>query len=144
MIQSPVLRIVLAAFVLLFAGMMVSDWGAEPPSRRWAIGIFVGLMVLFAIALLAPRRMRWAFRLLAGCIFLLYAGYFVDQARRLLSGTPQRFALGRPSTVMAGIGLLVFGIPCLVYALSGQWIPVYRTLRRGDDATRKPDDDGPR
>jgi hypothetical protein len=145
MLRSPTLRIVLAVVVLVFAWMLLAGWSSETPRARLVLGGMAALLVLFALALLAPRRMAWGFRVLAGTVFLLYAAYFVDQARQLLRGDAQPFVLGQPSTLMAGLGLLVFGIPCLVFALSGQWIPVHRALRgRNHAAPREPDDDAGR
>jgi hypothetical protein len=145
MIRSPALRVIVAVVVLLFAWMLLAGWSTETPRARLGLAGMAALLVLLALALLAPRRMAWAFRVLAGTVFVLYAAYFVDQARQLLGGASQPFALGRPSTLMAGLGLLVFGVPCLVFALSGQWLPVHRVWRTRPRATpRNPDDDAPR
>ena len=137
MFKSPVLRGILIAFLLLFSGMLLSSWSTDTLVQRIASAIVAGLMLLFALGLLAPRRLGWIFRVLAGVVFLVYLAYFGHQLWRLLSGDAQSFSPGRPSALMAGLGLLILGVPCLVFALSGlppsQWSPGRR---------RGPDDEG--
>ena len=148
MFNSPVLRGILIVFLLLFSWMVLSSWSRDTPAQRVAGAIVAGLMLFFALGLLAPRRLGWIFRVLGGFVFLVYAGYFAHQVWRLLEGDAQRFSPGRPSAVMAGLGLLILGVPCLVYALSGlppsQWATGPADSDQRDDRRDDQPDDEPK
>lgn len=124
MIQSRFLRIVLVAAVLGFGALLVASWSPDddPLARAVTVGLML-LAVTFAVGVALPGRRRIALRVVAGAVVLFYLVYFATYAWRALHGEPQPFGLGQPSALMAGLGLLVWGVPLLVYTLSG------RTLR---------------
>ena len=124
MIESRFLRIVLVVAVLGFAALLLA--GRSPDDTPAARAVSTGLVLLaltFVVGLVMPGRRRIALRVVAGLVVAFYLAYFAIYAWRLVQGEPQPFGLGTPSALMAGLGLLVWGVPLLVYALSG------RTLR---------------
>lgn len=64
---------------------------------------------------------HWGFRALAGCIFLMYFLYFVYEW--LFSGHPLRLIepRGQASPRNALLGLVIFGLPGLQYAVFGRF-----------------------
>ena len=129
MIRSRFLRITLIAALLGFAGTMIMSWapGDRPAARAVSVGLVL-LAITFAVGLAFPDRRRIALRIVAGTVVLVYVVYFAVYAWRLLHGEPQPFGIGRPSALMAGIGLLVWGIPLLVYALSGRSLREHKRI----------------
>lgn len=121
MIESRFLRAVLVAALLGFVALLVAGWSPDdaPTARAAGIGL-VFLALTFAAGIVVPGRRRLALRVVAGVVVAFYLAYFATYAWRLARGEPQPFELGRPSALMAGIGLLVWGVPLLVYALSGR------------------------
>jgi hypothetical protein len=75
------------------------------------------LALLYAAALLWPRRCAWAARAVCGLVFLAFVAYFLDEW--IVQGEPIR-APRRPGESSAGnalAGLVAIGLPCLLYAL---------------------------
>ena len=115
---SRFVRWALSPFVLLFAVVMpllVETWTLK------LAGMIAGLE-LFCVALLAGfwlpgRTGQWAFRSLAGAVFLVYAGYLIDQF--LFSDSPFRLVESRSETSPrnALLGFVIIGLPSLWYAL---------------------------
>jgi MFS family permease len=134
MIESRFLRAVLVAALLGFVALLVAGWSPDDTPTARAVGVGLVLLALtFAVGVIAPGRRRLALRIVAGVVVAFYLAYFGTYAWRLARGEPQPFVFGQPSALMAGIGLLVWGVPLLVYALSG------RTLREhaADEAAVK-------
>ena len=133
-------RIVLILALLGFVWMInagPADPADAPTASQRVVGIVVSsVALLFAIGLAFPRRGRVATRIVAGCVVLAYLAYFVTELIELLRGEQQEFTRGEPSALMAGIGLLVWGVPMIVYALGG---PSPLELLSGK--WRKPDND---
>jgi hypothetical protein len=96
-------------------------------------------MLTLVAGLLAPTRLRLAFRVLAGAIGMGYAAYLVSELWSLLRGDVQPLAFGRPSALMAGLGFVVFGIPALVFAFSGQLVGLARRFRAVDKRSNDSD-----
>jgi Regulator of ribonuclease activity B len=85
------------------------------------IAVLLGLVSLTAaVGFAFPGRSRVALRITAAVVVLAYVLYFGWEYLELLRGHRQPFAVGQPSTLMAGLGLLVWGIPLLLHALSGR------------------------
>lgn len=137
---STFIRWALSPFVLLFAVVMpllVEKWTLK-------VGGMIAGMEFLCLALLAgfwlPARIgRWAFRSLAGAVFLAYAGYLVDQF--FFSDTPFRLVGSRAevSPRNALLGLVIIGLPSLWYAIFGRFTfrepqPEPEMMQSDDDA----------
>jgi hypothetical protein len=119
-------RWTIIAFLLLFTWMILAGWSTDTPKQRsWEAGIAAFMLVL-ALGLAAPGRFRWALRLVAGVVALGYFIYFVTEVVELLRGEPQPLSLGRPNATAAGLGLLIYGVPALVYALGAERVGLGR------------------
>jgi hypothetical protein len=138
---SRFIRWTLTPFVLLFAVVMpllVEKWTLK-------LATMIGGMEFFCIALLAgfwlPVRIgRWAFRSLGAAVFLVYAGYLIDQV--FFTDTPFRLLESRSesSPRNALLGFVIIGLPSLWYALFGRFTvreapPEERMIESDDDAT---------
>lgn len=123
-------RWLLVVVLLLFTWMMLAGWETDPPRTRAFSATAAALMLLLGAGLAAPRRLVVALRIVAGAIALLYLAYFVVEVVRLLRGEAQPFRLGEPSALMAGLGLLVFGVPAIVFALGGERVGLARVFDR--------------
>jgi hypothetical protein len=130
-------RWILAIALVLFAWMTLSGWESDTPRVRAISAVMAGLMVLGAAGAVSPQRFVWALHIVAGAVALGYTWYFVEQVVALLGGEAQSIRFGRPSAVMAGIGMIVFAIPLGVFAVSGVRVgPFGRRLRGRTDADR--------
>lgn len=119
---SRFVRWTLSPFVLLFAiamPLLIEKWTLTRAA------VMAG-MEFMCLALLAgfwlPARIgHWAFRSLAGAVFVIYAGYLVDQF--FFSDAPFRLVEGRakPSPLNALRGFVIIGLPSLWYALFGRF-----------------------
>lgn len=107
------IRWALSPWVIVFAVSMPVLVGL---AGEWTLGkilVIVGLEFM-CLALLAgfwlPARVgHWANRSLAGCVFLLYLFYLVDQLRKAE-------LLGQAFT-----GFVLIGLPCFYYAVRGRF-----------------------
>lgn len=137
---SRFVRWALSPFVLLFAVVMpllVETWTLK-------LGGMIAGLEFLCLALLAgfwlPTRMgRWAFRILAGAVFLAYAGYLIDQF--FFTDTPFRLVESRAETSPrnALLGFVIIGLPSLWYALLGRFTlrepqPETEIMESHDDA----------
>ena len=98
---------------------MLAGWATDSPRTRVGTVAICGVVLLLVLGIALPKRAKWALRVVAGVIGAAYVVYFGAELWGLVAGHPQPLRLGQPSATMAGIGLLIFGIPMLVYALSG-------------------------
>jgi hypothetical protein len=116
------IRWTLSPFVLLFAftmPMLINGW-------TFGRMVLIGGMELMCACLLAgfwlpPRIGFWGFRVLAGLVFVAYAAYLIDEF--LFSQKPSN-GIGRRSDASpfnALLGLLVIGVPCLLFAVLGRF-----------------------
>lgn len=92
---------------------------------------------LFILGLYDPVRFRWANRAVCAGVFLAYVSYFVHEW--VLSDEPFRLVerSSEASPRNALLGLLVIGVPCLLYGITGS----FRPWRRDDEASDGTDDD---
>jgi Regulator of ribonuclease activity B len=120
MIQSPFLRAVLVLALLSFGAFCLQIGWSEGGSGTWLLLVLALASVTFAIGLAFPGRRRIALRLVAAGVVVLYLVYFGAEFVSLLRGTAQQTRIGQPSALMAGAGLLVWGVPLLIYTLSGR------------------------
>jgi hypothetical protein len=119
---SRFIRWSLSPFVLLFAVLMplaIEQW---TPARV----ALMAVMECMCLALLAgfwfPARFGvWAFRGLAGAVFLSYTGYLIYEF--CFSTTPFRLfqSRGEASPRNALLGFVFVGLPSLWYALLGRF-----------------------
>jgi hypothetical protein len=119
---SLLVRISLTPFLLLFAVVMPLAIQKWTPT---AVAILV-LLELMSIALLLgfwlPSRHRhWAFRGVAGLVFLGYTSYLVYEV--FFTNMPFRLPHNRAesSPFNALLGLVLIGLPCLWYAVFGRF-----------------------
>jgi hypothetical protein len=119
-------RLILVAFLLLFVWMVLAGWSTDTPKQRVGSAVVAGFMLVLALGIAAPGRFIWALRVAAGAVAATYAVYFVTELVALLRGEPQPLVMGRPSATMAGLGLLVFGVPALVFALGAERVGLAR------------------
>jgi hypothetical protein len=119
---SPFVRWSLTPFVILFAlliPMYIQQW--TPFRIALIVGMELACCVLLAGFWLPERNGRWAFRALAGAVFLFYFGYFIDKF--VLNDAPFKF-FGRRAEASprnALVAFIVIGLPCLWYALFGRF-----------------------
>jgi hypothetical protein len=125
-IQSPVLRAVLVLVLLAFAVFCAQiAWTEGGPGTFILIALALGALT-FAVGLIFPGRRRIALRAVAGGAAALYAAYWAVEVWYLLRGDTQSVRIGQPSALSACIGALIWGIPLLVYALSGRTLREHR------------------
>jgi hypothetical protein len=119
-IQSPVLRTVLVLALLSFAAFcLFSVWTEGGQGSALLAGLSL-LAILFAVGLVFPGRRRIALRLVAGAAVAFCLVNFGIELWALFHGEAQEIRIGQPSAVMALIGVLVWGVPLVVYTLSGR------------------------
>lgn len=137
MIHSRALRWIVAAVALLSASFMAWLWHADPSGSPIVTFVVIGVMVLLAVAMLVPRRVRWPLRLVAGVIGGSYVVYFTLEAVLLLRGQRQPLTLGEPSTAVAGLALVIWAIPMLVFAITGRLPAQHRRAERAGPRERQ-------
>ena len=131
------------AFLLFFTWMMLSGWSADTRTQRvWDAGIAAFMLVL-ALGLASPKRFILALRVVAGTIAVVYLGYFVWELFKLLGGERQPLALNRPNATAAGVGLLIYGVPALIFALGAERVGVSRLLRSPSGDNREEEENPP-
>lgn len=137
---SRFVRWTLSPFVLLFAVVMpllVEKWTLE------LVALIAGMeflcMALLAGLWLPARIGRWAFRGVAGAVFLVYAGYVIDQF--FFTDTPLRLVEARSETSPrnALLGFVIIGLPSLWFAFLGRFTlqepqPEPEIMESDDDA----------
>lgn len=117
--MSTTARLIVIIALVGFAWIVNTGWAVSTPVQRTAGIVLGGVALLLAAGLAFPQRGRAARRVVAGLIALVYLVYFVTELAKLIAGEPQPLGAGRTSALMAGVGLLFWGIPMLVYALGG-------------------------
>ena len=127
--MSRTSRWILSCCIALLAWMLLAGWSDVTVAAKIASAAVAAFMLTLAVGLLAPTRFRLAFRILAGVVALTFAAYFITELWALLGGRTQSFRPGQPSALMAGLGLVVIGIPALVFALSGNLVGIARLFR---------------
>ena len=119
---SKFIRWTLSPLLLLFAILMPFL------IEKWTLiaGILMAGMELACVALLMgfwlPSNIgHWAFRVLAGVVFLAYAGYLICEF--FFSDAPFKLAenRGETSPLNAMLGFIFIGLPCLWYSLVGRF-----------------------
>lgn len=120
MISSPTLRAVLVLALLAFAAFCLQIAWTEGGKGTWILLVLALGAVTFAVGLILPGRHRIALRVLAGAVVVAYVVYFGIELTALLRGDAQPPRIGGPSALMAGFGILLWGVPLLVYSLSGR------------------------
>jgi len=107
---------------------MLVGWTAESPRDRIMTGAVCAVALLLAGAVAFPERRQIPFRIVSGIVGLAYVGYFALEVKERVGGHTQPLRVGTPSAIMAGLGLLIIGLPLLLFAFSGQG--VVRHLKR--------------
>lgn len=119
-------RWTIVAFILLFVWMTLAGWETDSPRTRLYAGLFSAFMLVLALGVAAPSRFLIALRVVAGTVAVAYVLYFVFELAALLRGEEQHFQRGRPSALMAGLGLLVYGVPAIIFALGTERVGIAR------------------
>jgi hypothetical protein len=138
MFSNRPLRVTLAALLVGFAWLMLSTWPDDFVRVRVARSMMAAFALLLALGIVAPIRGRIALRLGAGIVGAVYVIYFGRELWHLVLGERQPLRPGQPSATMAGLGLLVYGVPMLIFAVSGYPGRRYRSV--GDFLRGKADD----
>jgi hypothetical protein len=122
-------RWTIVAFILLFVWMTLAGWETDSPQSRLFAGLFSAFMLVLALGVAAPSRFLIALRIVAGTVAIAYLLYFLFELTALLRGEEQHFQRGRPSALMAGLGLLIFGVPAIIFALGAERVGIARIFR---------------
>jgi hypothetical protein len=133
-------RYILAAILAAFTWMVLIGWDTDTGRVRAMDAGFAAFMLLLALGVLAPHRLKFTLRIVAAVVAVAYLTYFCSEVWPLLNGERQPIKLGAPSALMAGVGLLIFGVPALIFALGGVnvgWVARLFARARGESA---PDD----
>jgi hypothetical protein len=141
-------RWTIIAFILLFGWMLLSDWSADSSRQRVVESGLIAFMLALALGLAAPGRFRWALRVAAGMVAVGYFAYFVSEVFGLLRGDAQELSVNRPNATAAGVGLLLYGVPALIFALGAERVGLARLFgqRSGngqDEEQSEADGEGP-
>jgi membrane-bound ClpP family serine protease len=111
----------LAPFLLAFAvvmAFMVSDWTSGAGA---GIALLITGAMLLVLKLYDTEQFDWAGRVVAGLVFVAYVSYLVHELAT--EGVPDHLprSPAEASPVNALLGLLVIGIPGLLYAVRGRF-----------------------
>jgi len=139
--MSRLSRYILAAVLVLFSWMVLSGWDGDSRKVRAVDAALAAFMLLLALGVLAPRRLNVALRIVAAMVAVGYFAYFCGEVWALINGEHQVIRLGGPSALMAGVGMLIFGVPALIYALGGVttgWVARVFARARGESASDDP------
>lgn len=113
------MRVTLSAVLLLFCYMILAGWATDTPRARAIDAAVCAFMLLIVLGVNLPRRGFVLLRVASGMVALAYVWYAAAELWGLAGGASQPLAVGQPSATMAWLGLLVIGLPCTVFALSG-------------------------
>jgi hypothetical protein len=143
---SGFVRWTVSPLVLLFAVLMpllIEEW--NPVRIIIMAGLELACLALLAGFWLPARVAHWAFRGLAGLVFVGYAAYLIHE----FLFTDNEFKLvqsrGQASPRNALLGFIIIGLPSLMYAVLGRF-----TLKppepepepeMDDDEIEEPEDD---
>jgi hypothetical protein len=119
---SGFVRWSLSPLVLLFAILMplvIEEWTL--PRIIVMAGIELACLALLAGFWLPARIGHWAFRGLAGLVFVAYAAYLIHEF--LFTDKPFKIlqSRGEASPRNALLGFVIIGLPCLMYAVLGRF-----------------------
>ena len=119
MIRRYLLRAVLISALAGGVWLILSGWSTDSPRDRFIDASISLVALLLAIGVALPERAFWALRIVAGAVGIAFLAYFGWELWAFLQGQKQTVRLGEPSIVMAGLGLVVIGLPMLLFALGG-------------------------
>jgi hypothetical protein len=123
---------------VFFIWMVLSGWDTDTTKARIISAAVAGFMLLLVLGLVAPNRFVVALRVAAGMVALLYFGYFLTYVASLLRGERQEIRVGQPSALMAGIGLLIYGVPALIFAFGAERVGLARLFGRASAESDQP------
>ena len=115
-------RVVLTPFVLLFAVVMPLAIEKWTPAAVAVMVVMEFMCVALLIGFWLPSRFgHWAFRGLAGLVFLSYSAYLIYEF--FFADVPFRVSLlhGEASPFNALLGFIIIGLPSLWYLLFGRF-----------------------
>lgn len=128
--ETPVYFWALCPFVLVFAILMAIGRPEDTPTQRAGSMVVALLAVLLLLGLASPLRFRWAARMVTGAVFLIYLAFVCLEAWRAI----QLRSVAGTSLVLALVGMLVWGIPALVFALSGAFPSEHRESEQAGES----------
>ena len=112
-VKSRALQLLLAAVLFVFGVSVLLVLHRDTGAPRFFSGLFAVIALLGAAGLAAPVRFRWALRLAAAFVTAAYLAFFLGTIYLWLRhDEPGIRILG------ALFGLIIFGLPCLGFALS--------------------------
>ena len=117
-------------FILLFTWMLLSGWETESPRGKLGVAVLVAVTLTLAVGLAKPGRFLIALRMVTGTVAIGCLYYAISEIIDLLTHGPQPVAVGQPSAVMSMLAVIVWGIPCAVFAIAGVPTGVWRVLQR--------------
>lgn len=106
---APVLILTAVLFPFLIPNQTLTSVIASTLISVWC--------VLLSLLLFDPARFRWAGRLAALMVFIIYVAYVINM---LVSGAPMWGNRRSMSVMTSVVGLSVIGVPALYFALFGR------------------------
>ena len=146
MIRSNFLRFVLVGALLGGIWLMLAGWPTDSPRDRFVEASISAVVLLLAFGIALPERAAWALRIVAGVVGMAYVLYFGSEWWSMLRGQGQSLRISQPSVLSAGLGLLIIGIPMLVFAFAGVGVGILERFMyqsRGDSHADPSNEDGP-
>ena len=117
-VQSRALQLFLAAVLFVFGVGVLMVLHRDTGAPRFFSGLFAVVALFAAAGFAAPVRLRWALRIAAGFVTATYLAFFLGTLYLW-------FRHDEPGARIFGalLGLIVFGLPCLAFALSDRDSP---------------------
>jgi hypothetical protein len=128
----------LAPFLVLY--LVVMPFLVQPPTVGGVVVLWtiVLLVVLMLLGLFSPLRFWWAWR---GVGFIVFLGYVAYLVAMLFEGKFAAARRGEPVVQKAVVGLFIFGVPGLWFALTGRLISHWRSRLNIDEEANEDDAD---
>jgi hypothetical protein len=126
---------VLGSALLLFAiGLSAVELTRDNRSfgSTGLVMIAVATSLLLLIGLYNPVRFRWALRCVTGVVFLTYIGYLIYMVVVEQKSFTWLGNRADTSPTNALFGLLIIGLPCLWYTLTGR-LTIRRSKEDGNE-----------
>jgi hypothetical protein len=120
----------LSPFLLVFIvvmALLIDKRGASSLVTLVAIEL---LAVLMLLGLFDPVRFWWAWRGVGAIVFLGFVAYLIAM---IIEGKFFAARRAESAAITAFVGLVVFGIPGLWFALTGRLTPRLQTYFKNDD-----------
>jgi hypothetical protein len=121
---------VLSPFLLVFIVVMALLIDKRDTSSLVTLVAIELLAVLMLVGLFDPVRFWWAWRGVGAIVFLGFVAYLIAM---IIEGKFFAARRAESAAIIAFVGLVVFGIPGLWFALTGRLTPRLQTYFKNDD-----------